>query len=260
MTEEEMLALCADHDFIYKTGKEKMMICMGDNSDAILIIRLNRDHTLGFPSNIGFYPEERCWHWDEKNQNLLFTDATDKNIVAKYAAPVVEEGKYLVLRNLTKADTWYVSYMAFNMENQVQVRANLSKQSILMASGMHTDDEQVQVDAYVIYKQAEVVWLEAQTDWQLINAAWQKIVQDSELQRTCVVLHGLPSITEDVFPAKLKLEFGDETGLQLIAGPRRNVLSVLSQLLIEHNREILSVEECLPPAKLIQDIYVDGRR
>ncbi|MDF7672409.1 hypothetical protein PT281_03910 [Lactobacillus sp. ESL0701] len=251
MTEDEVIALCSGHDFVFKTGKPEITIYMGRNN-AILMIRLNPDHTVGLPTHVSFGPDERYWHWDQENQCVIFTDENDKFIVSKYSAPVVEESRYIEMTCLTEPDTRYVAYLTLDMESKVITDTVWSKQFLLLASQGYSQDEQAQINECVTIKQAEVKWLANQNAWQLVNSAWETVVDNSRLRYVCLLFSGELSASDDFFPSKLQLPQDDNK--QFLAGPRRDVLQILSQLLIWHNEQIMAGTEQVSPIMMMKEV------
>lgn len=249
-----MLAICTGHDFVCKKGRPEITIFMG-HSNAILMIRFNSDHTLEFPSHIDFYPRERHWHWDQKNQCILFTDKDDKKVISRYSAPIIEKNYYISLKCLTEPNVRYVAYLAFDMTFEVSPQSSVSWQTVLFTDKQKSDGEQAKINSYVISKQAETVWLDDRDEWQLLDAAWEKIVNNSKLKNVCILLNGAPTETDNLFSNKLQLNV-DDTELQFIAGNRQDVLSILSQMLVRHNQQIMTANGCLSPVKMIKDILL----
>ncbi|WEV37608.1 hypothetical protein [Lactobacillus sp. ESL0677] len=251
MTEEEVIALCAGHDFVYKTGNPEIMIYFGRS--AVLMIRLNPDHTIGFASHIEFYPSSRHWHWDQVNQCILFTDEADKKVIEKYAPPVVEAGKYISLVSLTKEHTRYVAYLTLNMYPAVQPAAELSRQRLMLIADKYVAANRIEINKYMILKQGEVAGLSGQSDWELINSAWQKLAHDSQIKHVCFSFSGLPPVTVEIFSDELQFQLADNKN-QYIAGLRRDILLLLSQLLIKHNQQIMAEEKQLSPVLMLKDL------
>ncbi|WEV51814.1 hypothetical protein OZX69_03700 [Lactobacillus sp. ESL0731] len=253
MTEDEVIALCAGHDFVYKTGKPEITIYMGHNN-AILMITLNADHTVGLPTHVNFGPGEKHWHWDQEAQCVIFTDQDDKYIVSKYTAPKVEDdGRYITMTCLTEENTRYIAYLTLDMTSQVITDETLSRQFLLFASRSCPQDLQAQINDCVTAKQAEVKWLDDQDAWQMVNSTWEAVVRDSRLRYVCLLFAGKLSVSDDLFPSKLQLP-QDGSEQQFLAGPRRDVLQVLSQLLIRHNEQIMAGVEQVSPIVMMKEV------
>lgn len=225
------------------------------DNGACLVITFNADHTLGFPSNIYFYPDERFWEFDEKEQLVIFKDKTNQKIVSRFKLPAHPDPDYFILSKVTDVTARYIAYKGFDFNRQITQPPVLASQRVLLMGEAQAEGTKAQLEKYATENCCEIRWLKVGNAdlWQLIEQAWNVVTDDLELKAACLLLDKIPAKDEVVLTAGLRLEGGDKQ-TKLIAGSRAQVLVVLSQLLIMHYQQMLAGADLQSPLALMSKV------
>ncbi|MDF7638679.1 hypothetical protein PT285_04605 [Lactobacillus sp. ESL0791] len=260
MNENEFLKRYGTNVFTFQVYIDKTWknVQMGRTSNAPLVIIFNQDHTLSFPSKIGFYPDERRWEFDEAKQEIIFKDESGTKITDRYVLPTVNDDHFFILVDVNDKNKHYICSKNFNFNQSVVITSALPSQRLILMEEPRSAEIKADMEDYSKKYCCALKLLPkmANDQWALINNAWSVICHDPDLQEVCVLIEGLPNLDEKVWFKKLTIQAGDNQ-IKLISGKRSDVIVALSQLLIMHDHQLLAQEKIAPPIELLPQIITD---
>ncbi|WEV51800.1 hypothetical protein OZX69_03630 [Lactobacillus sp. ESL0731] len=228
-------------------------------SGGYLAIIFARDHTLKFPSNIGFYPDERRWEFDEQNQMILFKDLNNTKVVSRYLLPKEKDDYCFILKNADDPTKIYIAHLNYDFNVEASPVSVLDKQRVIFLKNNHEDKQAwAKLAQYEIDECCKIKHLDAADDeWDYVNAAWKAAVEDTEIKQACVFFTSGLSTKQRVLSDKLIMHNPDE-GAKFVSGTRGDVIVVLAQLLIMHYHEqIMEVGQLHSPVELLNKVALN---
>ncbi|MDF7672398.1 hypothetical protein PT281_03855 [Lactobacillus sp. ESL0701] len=249
MNEHEFLQLVSDRVFSFqsKLDNGNWSVVLMSEEAAYLTVIFSQDHRLLFPSKIGFYPEERYWEFDEREQLIVLTNWDQNWIVAKYLLPTKPNDHYFILENMTDSNKRYILYKDFTFTSSIEQKPVLASQRVIF---MVNNSNKTAVENYALDNNCIVHWLDDLEDnsWTLIKQVWQEIYADERIKQVGIVLVGITKFGQELLTKKLTVNS------QLISGTRQEVVIVLAQLLIKHYHQLLAKTPEQLPAQLLTDV------
>lgn len=249
MNEHEFLQLVSDRVFNFqsKLDNGNWSVVLMSEEAAYLTVIFAQDHRLLFPSKIGFYPEERYWEFDEREQLIILKNWDQSRIVAKYLLPTEPNDHYFILENAVDPNKRYILYQNFTFTNQIEQKPVLANQRVIF---MVNNPNKTAVEDYALNNNCIVHWLDdvPANSWALIKRAWQEIYADERIKQVSIVLMGMTMLGQELLTKKLTVNS------QLISGTRQEVVIVLAQLLIKHYHQLLAKRPALLPAQLLTNV------
>ncbi|WEV51802.1 hypothetical protein OZX69_03640 [Lactobacillus sp. ESL0731] len=261
MNEKEFINFTKDRIFIFQSRAAEVywvkVFLNGSAPENYLTIIFNSDHTLSFPARLGFYPAERGWQFDEAEQQIDLLDESGTIVVDRYALPQNPDDDHFILNNINDDAKRYLSFKEFAINKEVQPRAVLATQRLILISSDYQAVEN-QVDQCAIANSGNTKWLKSSLNspWELINEAWETITQDTDLKEVCVFFGGTLTKDEHVFSEKLvRKQTEDEL---YISGSRANIIVTLSRMLILHYQErIMENGQLHSPIELLSQVITN---
>ncbi|MDF7669446.1 hypothetical protein [Lactobacillus sp. ESL0703] len=253
MNEHEFLQLVSDRVFNFqsKLDNGNWSVVLMSEEAAYLTVIFAQDHRLLFPSKIGFYPEERYWEFDEREQLIILKNWDQTRITAKYLLPREPNDHYFILENAVDPNKRYILYKNFTFTNQIEQKPVLANQRVIF---MVNNPNRAAIETYALNNNCVVHWLDnVQADsWALIKRVWQEIYANERIKQVGIVLLGMAILGQELLTKNLTVSS------QLISGTREEVVIVLAQLLIKHYHQLLAKAPNELPSQLLTKVELDN--
>ncbi|MDF7683810.1 hypothetical protein PT287_09895 [Lactobacillus sp. ESL0679] len=271
MNEKEFFQFAKNKIFLYQSGfniqgkKDGPINCWvrvfldGSESQNFLTVIFNADHTLTYPAKLGFLPPERKWQFDEGKQEINLFDESGANLVSAYSLPTSFDEGHFVLSKINAPDKRYLAFTTFDIFKKKQNEPTFASQRVVfLCDGQSVMTEQ-EINHYTVEHCCEIntITNDEVDTWDLVNQVWDRITQDEKLKDLCVFLEGKPDLDKSAFSKKLVIKTTNKHQ-QYIAGPRSDMIIVLSQLLTLHYRERLAESaELHTPVQLLSQVITN---
>ncbi|WEV43351.1 hypothetical protein OZX56_07565 [Lactobacillus sp. ESL0684] len=261
MNEQEFLNRFKNKIFSYQVKADVgnwMSVQLAPRGDLAIIFA--SDHTLKFPSHVGFYPTERCWEFDEANQQIILKDIDNTKILSQYQLPQTVIDHQFILTKVNEPKNRYICYETIDFDQEVNFQPDVlaCQRLILLPEQTSSDEEQKLLQEYTIKYCCEAKQLTPPDSdpWSLIETAWSAITNDTNLKTVCLILAGQSDLSQELLNDQLTIQNQPEQATW-ISGQRDQVIVVLAQLLVKHYHEQLAEGSLSTPLALLPTIVTE---
>ncbi|WEV37588.1 hypothetical protein [Lactobacillus sp. ESL0677] len=271
MNEKEFFQFAKNKIFLFQSGYNVQgkkdgpingwwrVFLIGGEPENYLTVIFNVDHTLTYPAKLGFLPGERKWQFDEKNQQINLFDESGTTLLSAYSLPADFNAGHFILNKVNDPTKRYLAFTTFDIFKKKQNAPTFASQRVVfLCDGQSVMTEQ-EINQYTVEHCCEIntITNNKVSVWALLNQVWDLITQDEKLKDLCVFLEGRPDLDKSAFSKKLVIKTTNKHQ-QYIAGPRSDVIIVLSQLLTLHYRERLAEgAELHAPVELLSQVITN---